>query len=419
MSTACRGLWILVLGFGLAGFGCGDDSSPTDTGGDDGAVDEGGADADADAEAEADAAADGSAGTWTATAPMTAARGYHSLAVLPSGKVLASGINMYDSEAATPACEVYDEAAGTWTATGSMSAARALDAAIALPSGMVLAAGGFEDIFLTTQTLLDSAELFDEESGGGAWSMTGSMSEPKAEMALAVLPSGAILVTGGERLGSGNAVATVEIFDPTTATFAPADPMAQARRYHTATVLESGEVLVAGGCPVGDCATATDTAELYDPAAGTWSAAGLMPEVLTLHVATLLPDGRVFMTGGAHGEPGYVPTDGTFLYDPATDSWTVAASMQCARWGHVAKVLTSGKVLVAGGTVNSPSACALRTEIYDPATDVWTDGPSMVADHGSGLRAAPLPSGGWLIAGGIIEAGIDWSSTAAAEIYEE
>jgi hypothetical protein len=397
MSTTCRGLWILVLGFGLAGFGCGDDSSPTDTGGDDGAVDEGGADADADAEAEAetdgdaeaDAAADGSAGTWTATAPMTAARGYHSLAVLPSGKVLASGINMYDSEAATPACEVYDEAAGTWTATGSMSAARALDAAIALPSGMVLAAGGFEDIFLTTQTLLDSAELFDEDRAGG------------------------------ERLGSGNAVATVEIFDPTTATFAPADPMAQARRYHTATVLESGEVLVAGGCPVGDCATATDTAELYDPAAGTWSAAGLMPEVLTLHVATLLPDGRVFMTGGAHGEPGYVPTDGTFLYDPATDSWTVAASMQCARWGHVAKVLTSGKVLVAGGTVNSPSACALRTEIYDPATDVWTDGPSMVADHGSGLRAAPLPSGGWLIAGGIIEAGIDWSSTAAAEIYEE
>jgi hypothetical protein len=68
--------------------------------------------------------------------------------------------------------------------------------------------------------------------------------------------------------------------------------MAKARTLHTATLLPSGKVLVAGG---GDD---NSTAEVYDPATAAFSFAAGMGIGRSGHTATLLPDGSVLVAGG-------------------------------------------------------------------------------------------------------------------------
>ncbi len=69
--------------------------------------------------------------------------------------------------------------------------------------------------------------------------------------------------------------------------------LATARADHTATLLPNGKVLVAGGS---SCVLAS--AELYDPASGTWTATGSLATARDLHTATLLPNGKVLVAGG-------------------------------------------------------------------------------------------------------------------------
>jgi hypothetical protein len=127
-------------------------------------------------------------------------------------------------------------------------------------------------------------------------------------------------------------------------------------------------VLVAGGYDPSSRG-AVASAELYDPASGSWTATASMGGVRTGHTATLLPDGTVLMAGG-----GSVSADGKVsplasaeLYDPASGSWTAAANMGGRRVGHTATLLPAGSVLVTGGDSSSgdPRDSA---ELYDPGS---------------------------------------------------
>jgi len=99
---------------------------------------------------------------------------------------------------------------------------------------------------------------------------------------------------------------------------------------------------------------------VYDPASGTWSATASMASGRPAHEATLLPNGKVLVSGTGDGP---TPTSSAEVYDPASGTWSVAASMLTARDAHTATSLPSGQVLVTGGWNGGYLASA---ELYTP-----------------------------------------------------
>ena len=80
------------------------------------------------------------------------------------------------------------------------------------------------------------------------------------------------------------------------------------------------------------------------------------------HTATLLSNGKVLVAGGVFGSP----LASAELYDPANGTWTATGSLAHARFDHTATLLRNGKVLVVGG-YDVPIA-----ELYDPTSGTWT-----------------------------------------------
>jgi hypothetical protein len=181
----------------------------------------------------------------------------------------------------------------------------------------------------------------------------------------------------------------------------PDDGVLATRAAHTMTSLADGDLLVAGGCDVDGCATATGSTYLLSGATAT-RVAGLA-EARDAHTAVALPDGRVLAVGGFGGE-GQPPLTSAELFDPTTERWTAVGSLDLGRGGHAAALLGDGRVLVAGGWVG-PQTYTDTTEIFDPATGEFTPGPPLPRAV-DGLAAAALPDGCVLVVGGQARAGV-------------
>lgn len=319
--------------------------------------------------------------------------------------------------------EVYDPATGAWSPTGTMHESRFSPAMATLPTGKVLMAGGSGGGF-GAGVFRNSAELYDPATG--AWSLTAPMRDCRTQPATTVLTSGRVLVTGGNGC-QGSSQATAEVYDPATATWTPVASMSTARTAHAATRLPDGRVLVSGGRSTdGLVDRIWATAEVYDPAADAWSPAGSMSLARAFHAAGLLSGGRVIVAGGscqAETPIGPSPsllmgcsTETAELFDPATGSWTATASM------HVKRVFAGsaavpargnrpGRFLVAGGGKDTSA------ELYDPPTATWklTAPMSAVRDD---AQLVPLSSGKVLIAGGFkATSPVDYRPTATAELF--
>lgn len=178
------------------------------------------------------------------------------------------------------------------------------------------------------------------------------------------------MAAGG--IDTNSAIAAVEIYDPINQAWTPTGSMQTPRGAHTATQLPNGKILVAGGTsmlpgPISPLPfdPVLASAEIYDPASGTWSPTGSMSQPRQGHTALLLPNGKVLVTGGVSYFGGIFPTTAE-LYNPATGKWSPTFSLVSGRQDHFTALLPNGKVLAAGGFNTTDTG--LSAELFDPET---------------------------------------------------
>ncbi|WP_225981703.1 IPTL-CTERM sorting domain-containing protein [Acidovorax avenae] len=205
--------------------------------------------------------------------------------------------------------------------------------------------------------------MYDPATNG--WSSAGSLGTGRYSHTATLLPSGKVLIAGGETSNyATSAVASAELYDPATNSWSSAGSLINSRSNHTATLLPSGKVLVSGG---GGSSVDRASTELYDPATDSWSNAGNLAAARYFHTATLLPSGKVLVTSGYSFSNGFVAS--AELYDPASNAWSNAGSLGTARYAHKAILLPSGKILVTGGGGSQSSSLA-SAELFTPNQDV-------------------------------------------------
>ncbi|HEU5237208.1 MAG TPA: kelch repeat-containing protein [Pyrinomonadaceae bacterium] len=296
--------------------------------------------------------------------------------------------------------------APSWSYTGHLNDARVYHTATLLLNGKVLITGGYNGADSNHPPLsLNSAELYDPATG--SWSGTGSLNTARDHHTATQLKNGQILILGGQNHANGSAILSLtsaELYDPAAGTWSYTGALNTGRFLPTATVLQNGKVLVAGGdvCSPGQGCMTANSAELYDPATGIWSFTGNLNTARYWHTATLLPNGKVLVAGGinANGSLNITtsPLNSTELYDPATGAWTYAGNLNAARAGHSATLLANSKILAAGNyqRCNDIGICEDTSvaELYDATTGNWSE----ISDAGVyNNQATLLPSGKVLI----------------------
>ena len=260
------------------------------------------------------------------------------------------------------------------------------------------------------------------------------MTATRAGKTATLLRDGRVLIAGGyncARAGQDGIWGSAELYDPATGTFSPTGPMTTPREMHTATLLADGRVLITGGITgaqptaaggvilasirtVDTSSNVLASAEIYDPASGTFTKTGSMHAFRNDHTATLLADGRVLVVGG--GGEGYASRASAELYDPATGMFSKTGSLKTGRWLHTATLLPDGRVLVLGG--RSPKDSVYRSaEIYDPQAGTFSKAGSM--DEGRQQHTATLlPDGRVFVAGGYWSDGQRWRVLSSTEMYD-
>jgi hypothetical protein len=207
-----------------------------------------------------------------------------------------------------------------------------------------------------------------------------------------LLATGNVLVAGGDG-GAGNVPSSAEVYDPTTGTFTSAGSLLVWRYQHTATLLASGLVLMIGGTAYAEPANA----ELFDPTTGRSTTTAAIAGYRDECTATLLVNGKVLVTGVVFGASRHSIAD---LYDPATDTSKSTGSLVVTRIQYTATLLADGRVLIVGGLEAAPSYDFVPSaELYDPATESFATAGSMSVRRGR-HTATPLRNGKVLVAGG-------------------
>jgi hypothetical protein len=261
-------------------------------------------------------------GIWSLTGELRQRRSGHTATLLKDGRVLIAGGADFGFDIGRfsdlNSAELYDPATGKWRPTASFNSIVGYNSATLLANGKVLAVGRSDPQGY-------SAELYDPVTE--TWSITGAPSQRGT----------AVLLLDGKVLTVSNN--TPEIYDPGTERWSSAGHLNVIRGARTATLLTNGKVLATGTDESG-----LPGAELYDPNTGAWSVTG--PPFAGLGTVTLLPEGRVLMSGGFTSQ-NLVSGE---IYDPDTGQWSLTDRLKAPRNAHTATLLLDGRVLVAGGS---------------------------------------------------------------------
>lgn len=339
-----------------------------------------------------------------------------------------SGGGTSQASGTTPAAALYRPEFNDWLEVAPMAGDRYFHAAAPIFGGTaVLVAGGYNITFSGLHASLgeeegscgpgpgggiNTAEIFHENTLG--WTAAAPMNVARSEFTMVTLFNGMVLAAG-----SGSA----EIYNPASDTWTPTSSM-QATRFGAAgALLPDGRVFLAGGdsgggflgnfCPA--------DAEVYDPSVDIWFNAGGM-RVNHFHgTATLyhLPDGepRVLVVGGVDGNanPGQAVAISTVeSWNPGTNTFIPVPDMIIPRAFHAALVRDDGKVLVTGG-INELGDVETRSEVYDPVTNSWSIAAPMIFPHAGHTEThVGFLTGKILVAGGQSGGPV----TATAEIFQ-
>ena len=239
-----------------------------------------------------------------------------------------------------------------------------------------------------------------------------------------VLSDGRVLVTGGSTTPGGLPdISFGSIYHPSTNTWAPtASGMLRKRKNHTATLLPSGKVLITGGIEANSYPSIY--VEIFDPTTNAFTLpAGIMTYARTGHTATLLPNGRVLIAGGRGGY--YNVTLGTSeLFDESTGYFTPIAgtSMQDIRERHTMLRLLDGTILAVGGSSDGTDTGLVATvdrftpSPTDPNAGSWSAVGNLQEPLGD-ASGSLLPDGSVLFAGGTTLAGTTPAITKDLQIF--
>lgn len=298
----------------------------------------------------------------------------------------------------------------------AMLAPRTVHTATLLDDGRILIAGGAD----INDNVLASCEIFDPATGTST--AVASMSTARTQHSATKLLDGRVLVIGGSALfdlddpiGSlGEAKATSEIYDPNTNSWSPGPSLPQPTIGHTATLLGSGNVLVAGGVRVAfvfgaPIPSISDTCRLYVTGSNSYATVPSIPGPRVYHGATALPDGSAVVFGGADGSfitLTFSPLGSSYRYNEGTNSWAAQGNMVVPR-AYVESSLrpATGEVVAAGGLVSVDVTTGQGTptkviETYDPGTGVWSSFATMSSERNI-VRATSVDNGvRMLITGG-------------------
>jgi hypothetical protein len=236
----------------------------------------------------------------------------------------------------------------------------------------------------------------------------------------------ATLLNNGKVLVAGGAMQTAELYDPSTGIFSATGDMTEPGG-DTATLLTNGQVLITRSTQNFE----ENHADLYNPATGAFTRTGdiivtdsaQFPNTIPGQgpSAILLTNGRVLIAGGAQGD---FWATGAQLYDLSTGAFAITGKLSAGiGYWQAAVLLPEGKVLIAGESPGVPcgithigppfdATCPGATELYDPVTGSFSAPAESLAQEGH--AATLLPDGTVLLSGGFSCCGI---TIAGAQIY--
>lgn len=309
-----------------------------------------------------------------------------------SGDVIVAGGASGTKSSST--VEFYNPTTKKWSATGALTTGRLAGCGLVLPDGMtVVDAGGASATSKTkgesSLTLSPHSTVDQYNRTDGTFTSAGSMTTARVGCTATLLNDGTVLLAGGLD-SSGIPLSSAEIYDPTAGTFtATTGAMSSPRAFHTATLLTSGtlsgQVLIAGGIANNtdgspNQGATLDTADLYDPMTKTFTATlNTMTDFRAFHTATLLSDGTVLLAGGDNvGNAGTVfsATASAEIFDPTTDEFTAIGSLGEPLMMHSATLLPDSTVLIAGG--------------FDAEQGVFTSSGGITAFFGTAAEGAEI-----------------------------
>jgi N-acetylneuraminic acid mutarotase len=356
---------------------------------------------------------------WTQRGPLDGAVWNPILVPLADGRVLRAGGNASPLLGAGSATgqgpETFDPATGQWTDTATPPWGAQCDGqfAVRLASGDVLVGGG-RKVGSGSTDACDGAHVYDPDDGPtGSWSTVASPPTRLEAAGAVLLDDGRAFVTGGS--GANGATSVAMAYDPGDDAWETLAPAASGALAPLVLPLPDGRVLVSGGYVIVDDAPGYDdvtATRLYDPDSNTWDSTTSVGSRGAAGV--VLASGRVVIAGGQH-----LSWDGsqhaTFLstvrrFDPSTDGWTTLDPLRTARAGFALAELEGGWLLAMGGSTSGGGAggtASATGDAWDPASQNWVAARSLQAAHAE-AGSAVLDDGRMLVAGG---------GTATTETY--